>query len=85
MGGKSIMVGVPYGTRARLITLYLQSEALRTQSRDVELGNSIEEGDGRVFWSIRTQMSSAATRNPASLSTLGQPEHKSISRTRRTP
>jgi hypothetical protein len=30
-------VGVPYGSRARLILLYLQSEALRTQSRDIEL------------------------------------------------
>jgi len=41
--GKSIMVGVPYGSRARLIMLYLQSEALRTQSRDVALGRSMRE------------------------------------------
>lgn len=33
--------GVPYGSRARLILLYLQSEALRTNSRDVELGRSL--------------------------------------------
>ena len=34
-------VGVPYGSRARLILLYLQTEALRTNSRDIELGRSL--------------------------------------------
>jgi hypothetical protein len=31
-------LGVPYGSHARLILLYLQTEALRTGSREVELG-----------------------------------------------
>ena len=39
--GKPIHIGVPYGSRARLILLYLQSEALRTGSREVELGKSL--------------------------------------------
>src|SRR3954452_22709518 len=39
--GTPLHVGVPYGSRARLIMLYLQSEALRTQSREVELGKSL--------------------------------------------
>lgn len=34
-------VGVPYGSRARLIMLYLQSEALRTGCREIELGKSL--------------------------------------------
>jgi hypothetical protein len=34
-------IGVPYGSRARLIMLYLQSEALRTSSREIELGKSL--------------------------------------------
>jgi hypothetical protein len=34
-------VGVPYGSRARLIMLYLQTEAIKTQSRDIELGKSL--------------------------------------------
>jgi hypothetical protein len=34
-------VGVPYGSRARLIMFYLQSEALRTGRREVELGTSM--------------------------------------------
>src|SRR4051795_5936656 len=39
--GPPVHVGVPYGSRARLILLYLQSEALRTGSRDIELGRSL--------------------------------------------
>ena len=39
--GKPESVGVPYGSRARLIMLYLQSEALRTGRRDVALGRSL--------------------------------------------
>jgi hypothetical protein len=41
-------VGVPYGSRARLILLYLQSEALRTSSRDIELGRSLHAWLGRL-------------------------------------
>ena len=37
------LVGIPYGSRARLILLRLQSEALRTNSRDVELGRSLRD------------------------------------------
>jgi hypothetical protein len=40
-GGQPIHVGVPFGAIARLILIYLQSEALRTGSRDVELGGSL--------------------------------------------
>jgi len=39
--GDPIAVGVPYGSRARLIILYLQSEAMRTNSREIELGRSL--------------------------------------------
>jgi len=39
--GPPVHVGVPYGSRARLILLYLQSEALRTNSREIELGRSL--------------------------------------------
>ncbi|MEA2728616.1 MAG: hypothetical protein QOF70_3091 [Acetobacteraceae bacterium] len=40
-GGTPTSVGVPYGSRARLILLYLQTEAVRTNSREVELGRSL--------------------------------------------
>lgn len=39
--GPPMHVGVPYGSRARLILLYLQSEALRTGSREIDLGRSL--------------------------------------------
>jgi hypothetical protein len=47
-GGENAWVGVPYGSRARLIMLYLQSEALRTGSRDIELGRSLSDWLGRL-------------------------------------
>src|SRR5215203_5074084 len=34
-------IGVPYGARARMILLYLQTQAIRTGSREVELGRSM--------------------------------------------
>ena len=39
--GAPVSVGVPYGSRARLILLYLQTEAVRTNCREVELGRSL--------------------------------------------
>jgi hypothetical protein len=45
-------VGVPYGSHARLILLYLQTEALRTQSREVELGRSLREWLGKLGISV---------------------------------
>jgi hypothetical protein len=41
-------VGVPYGSHARLILLYLQSEAIRTRSREIELGSSMREWLSRI-------------------------------------
>ena len=40
---ESEFIGVPYGSRARLILLYLQTQALRTQNREVELGRSMRD------------------------------------------
>jgi hypothetical protein len=34
-------IGLPYGSIARMILLYLQTEAVKTRSRDVELGRSM--------------------------------------------
>jgi hypothetical protein len=46
--GDPIWVGVPYGSRARLIMLYLQTEALRTNSREIELGKSLRNWLSRL-------------------------------------
>ena len=40
-GLSPISVGVPFGSRARLIMLYLQTEALKSGCREVELGRSL--------------------------------------------
>jgi hypothetical protein len=42
------LVGVPYGSIARLILLYLQTEAIRTGSPEVELGRSMKSWMGRM-------------------------------------
>ncbi|MEK0084881.1 replication protein RepA [Benzoatithermus flavus] len=41
--GEPVRYGVPYGSRARLILLYLQSEAIRTSSRVISLGASMHD------------------------------------------
>ena len=56
-GGATEWVGVPYGSRARLILLYLQTEGLRTNSRGlhawlVRLGIPI---GGKSFRDVREQ------------------------------
>ena len=48
--GKS--VGVPYGSYARFILLFLQSEAIRTGSREIELGRSMRVWLGTMGLSI---------------------------------
>lgn len=46
--GAAKLYGVPYGARARMILLYLQTEAIRTGSREVELGRSMREWLNRM-------------------------------------
>ena len=42
------LIGVPYGSIARLILLYLQTEAIRTNSAEVELGRSMKSWMSRM-------------------------------------
>ncbi|MDX1539897.1 MAG: replication protein RepA [Geminicoccaceae bacterium] len=42
------LYGVPYGSRARLILLYLQTQALQNRSPEVELGRSMRDWMGRM-------------------------------------
>jgi len=41
-------VGIPFGSKARMILLYLQTQAIRTQSREVELGPSMRAWMGAL-------------------------------------
>jgi len=45
-------VGLPYGSYARFILLFLQSEAVKTGSREIELGRSMQVWLGRMGLSI---------------------------------
>jgi hypothetical protein len=45
-------LGLPYGSYARFILLFLQSEAIRTQSREIELGRSMRVWLGNMGLSI---------------------------------
>ena len=45
---KGDLIGVPYGSIARLILLFLQTEAVRTGSPEVELGRSMKSWMGRM-------------------------------------
>jgi hypothetical protein len=63
VNGTPEVVGVPYGSRARLIMFFIQSEALRTSSREVSLGRSMNQWltrmgvpiGGKSMLSIRDQ------------------------------
>lgn len=57
-------VGIPYGSIARMILLYLQTEAVKTRSRDIELGRNmnqwlatmgIETVGGKTYRLVREQ------------------------------
>jgi hypothetical protein len=45
-------VGVPFGSHARLILLYLQTQALKTGSREIELGGSLRDWLRRIGVSV---------------------------------
>ena len=46
------LYGVPYGSRARLILLYLQTAAIKTSSPEIELGRSMRDWMGRMGVSL---------------------------------
>lgn len=49
------LYGVPYGSRARMILLYLQTRAIQTNNREVELGRSMHDWLDRMGLSIGGQ------------------------------
>jgi len=54
-GGGFKLYGVPYGSRARMILLYLQTRAIQTNSREVELGRSMHDWLDRMGLSVGGQ------------------------------
>jgi hypothetical protein len=55
----SRLIGVPHGARARLILIYLQTQAVVTNSREVSLGRSMREWMGRMGLSIGGETAAA--------------------------
>jgi hypothetical protein len=61
--GDDKVVGLPFGAIARIILLYLQTEAVRTQSREIELGRSMNhwlttmgiDNGGKTYRLVREQ------------------------------
>ena len=50
--GPTVLFGVPYGARARIILIYLQTQAIRTGSREVQLGRSMRDWMSRMDVSV---------------------------------
>jgi hypothetical protein len=67
-GGKVKLYGVPYGARARMILLYLQGQAVRTGSREVELGRSMRSWMERMGLSVGGETARALREQAARIS-----------------
>lgn len=57
--GPARLLGVPHGARARLILIYLQTQAIQTGSREVSLGRSMREWMGRMGMSVGGETAAA--------------------------
>ena len=66
--GKTKLYGVPYGARARMILLYLQTQAIRTQSREVALGGSMRDWMARMGLSVGGETARALREQAARIS-----------------
>lgn len=66
--GKLKLHGVPYGARARMILLYLQTQAVRTKSREVALGRSMRDWMERMGLSVGGETARALREQAARIS-----------------
>ena len=65
---KMVKFGVPFGSRARMILLFLQTEAVRTNSREVELGRSMRSWMERLGLSVGGETARALKEQAARIS-----------------
>lgn len=68
VGGRTVLYGVPYGARARLILLYLMTQSVRTGSREVELGRSMRDWLTRMGLSVGGETARALREQAARVS-----------------
>lgn len=57
--GPARLLGVPHGARARLILIYLQTQAVLTNNREVSLGRSMRAWMGRMGLSVGGETAAA--------------------------
>lgn len=57
--GETREFGVPFGARARLITIFLMSEAIRNRSREVHLGGNMNRWMRRMGMSVGGEQAAA--------------------------
>jgi len=67
-GGRTKLYGVPYGARARMILLYLQTQAVRTGSREVALGRSMRDWMERMGLAVGGETAHALREQAARIS-----------------
>jgi hypothetical protein len=67
-GGRTKLYGVPYGARARMILLYLQTQAIRTSSREVALGRSMRDWMERMGLAVGGETAHALREQAARIS-----------------
>jgi hypothetical protein len=67
-GGKTRLYGVPYGARARMILLYLQTQAIRTGGREVGLGRSMRDWMERMGLAVGGETAHALREQAARIS-----------------
>ena len=68
VGNRAVIYGVPYGARARMILLYLQTQAIRTSSREVALGRSMRDWMERMGLSVGGETARALREQAARIS-----------------
>jgi hypothetical protein len=66
--GRVKLFGVPYGARARMILLYLQTQAIRTGSREVALGRSMRDWMERMGLAVGGETARALREQAARIS-----------------
>ncbi len=66
--GRVKLYGVPYGARARMILLYLQTQAIRTGSREVALGRSMRDWMERMGLAVGGETARALREQAARIS-----------------
>jgi Plasmid encoded RepA protein len=66
--GREIRYGVPYGARARVILLFLQTQAVKTRSREIQLGRSMYDWMERMCVSVGGETARALKEQAARIS-----------------